>query len=135
MPTYTFQRPDGSQVKRRLSFEEYDLVRSGDFKVLDEENQAVELELVFNPGGVGFVLKDGPSGGWMSKGYKEKKYREGRSKVMGQRERDHVFKTKLIPNLNGQEASSWKDVREEVRSKSGDAAASTYDSHVAKETL
>lgn len=135
MPTYTFQRPDGTLVKRRLSFEEYDLVKSGDFKVLDEENQALELELVFNPGRVGFVLKDGPSGGWMSKGYKEKKYREHRSQVMGKRERDHVFKTKLIPNLNGQEASSWKDVRDEVRVQSGELAASTYDAHVAKETL
>jgi hypothetical protein len=134
VPTYTFQRPDGSRVKRRLTFDEYELVKSGDFKVLDTENQALELELVFNPSGIGFVLKDGPSGSWMSKGYKEKKYRAQRSQVMAHRERNHVFKTKLIPNLNGQEASTWKDVRDEVRSKSGEAAASTYDAHVAKES-
>lgn len=132
MPNYTFARADGAQTKRRLTFEEYDLVKSGDFQVVDDEGQP--LQLVFNPTGVGFVLKDGPSGGWMSKGYKEKKYREQRSQVMEKREKDNVFKTKLIPNLNGQEAASWKDVRDEVRSNVGAHAASTYDAHVAKES-
>jgi hypothetical protein len=53
---------------------------------------------------------------------------------MARREKNHAFKTKLIPNLNGQEASSWKDVRDEVRTQTGDVAASTYDAHVAKES-
>lgn len=132
MPTYMFSRADGVQTKRKLTFEEYDLVKAGDLQVVDDEGQA--LALVFNPTGVGFILKDGPSGGWMSKGYKEKKYREDRSQAMARREMNHVFKTKLIPNLNGQEASSWKDVRDEVRTQTGDVAASTYDAHVAKES-
>lgn len=132
MPTYTFSRADGAQTKRRLTFGEYELVKNGDLQVVDDEGHT--LALVFNPTGVGFILKDGPSGGWMSKGYKEKKYREDRSQVMARREKSHAFKTKLVPNLDGREASSWKDVRDEVRTQTGDVAASTYDAHVAKES-
>jgi len=133
MPTYTFRRPtDGLMTKRKLTFDEYDQVRSGDLKVVDDEG--TELEIVFNPGAVGFILSDGPSGGWMSKAMKEQKYRGGRSQEMAQREKDHVFKTKLIPNLDGQEAVSWKDVQDEVRTKKGEAAASTYNALVSKES-
>ena len=132
MPSYTFLRADGATTKRKLTFEEYDLVQSGSFKVVDDDGQS--LEMVFNPTGLGFVLKDGPSGGWMSKAQKESGYRSRRGAVMAQREKDHVFKTRLIPNLEGQEAESWRDVREEVRKQSGSAAASTYDRHVKQET-
>lgn len=133
MPTYTFKRPsDGAVTKRKLSFDEYDLVRSGALKVTDEGG--VELEIVFNPGSANFVLKDGPSGGWMSKAFKEKKYRTVHTGTMIQREKDHVFKTRLIPNLNGVEGHNWKDIQEEVRSKKGEVAASTYQPFVAKET-
>src|SRR3569832_2831804 len=118
MPHYTFRSPDGSLTKRKLTFDEYELVRAGDFRVVDDEGAT--LELIFNPGSVGFVLKDGPSGGWMSKANKENGYRRERSDVMAQREERHVFKTRLIPNLEGQEAQSWSDVRDEVRRVSGE---------------
>lgn len=132
MPTYTFRAPDGSLSSRKLTFEEYELVRSGAFHVVDDSG--AELQLVFNPGAVGFVLKDGPSGGWMSKANKENGYRSKRSGEMGKREKNHVFKSRLVPNLGGQEASSWKDVQDEVRRVSGHAAAATYDHHVGEET-
>jgi hypothetical protein len=132
LPTYTFRGPGGDTTTRKLTFGEYDQVQSGALHVVNEVGQT--LELVFNPAGVGFVLKDGPSGGWMSKAIKENGYRAQRGQTMSKREKDHVFKTKLIPNYQGAEASTWKDVREEARQKSGDAAASTYDSHVAKES-
>lgn len=131
MPTYTFRRPDGAVFERKLSFDEYDLVKSGAFQLVDDQGQA--LELVFNPATVAFVLKDGPSGGWMSKANKENGYRRDRSGVMASREKDHVFKSRLVPNLGGQEASSWRDVRDEVRRVSGEQAASTYDHHVRQE--
>lgn len=131
MPHYTFRSPDGSLSKHKLTFDEYELVRSGLFSVVDDDGTA--LELVFNPGSVGFVLKDGPSGGWVSKANKENGYRKERSAVMADRERRHVFKSKLIPNYQGQEASSWSDVRDEVRRVKGDAAARTYDQHVKSE--
>lgn len=132
MPAYTFRRPsDGATTIRKLSFAEYDQVQAGTLKVTDEEG--TELEFVFNPQAVNFTLKDGPSGGWMSKANKEQKYRRERGQVMTRREKDHVFKTRLVPNLGGQEAATWSEVQAEVRSKGGDAAASTYDSYVAKE--
>lgn len=132
MPTYTFRRPsDGAITKKKLTFDQYDQVQKGQLKVVDDDDSP--LEIVFDPGSVEFTLKDGPSGGWASKALKEKKYRKDRDKVMRQREKDHVFKTRLIPNLGGQEASSWKDVQDEVRSKKGDVAASTYAPFVAKE--
>ena len=132
MPTYTFKRPyDGALTKKKLTFQEYDQIKAGTLKVTDEEG--VPLELVFSPGAATFVLKDGPSGGWASKALKENRYRQGHTQNMRQREKDHVFKTKLIPNLNGSEAHSWADVQDEVRSKKGVEAAKTYEPFVAKE--
>lgn len=131
MPSYTFKRADGATTQRRLSFEEYDLIQSGTFQVVDDAG--APLELVFNPTGASFVLKDGPSGGWVSKANKENGYRSGRGAEMARRERDHVFQTRLVPNYKGQEAESWRDAREEARKTSGLAAASTYDRHVHEE--
>jgi hypothetical protein len=134
MPSYTFvRREDGATTQRKLSFEEYDLIQSGAFQVVDDEGKP--LELVFNPAGMAFVLKDGPSGGWVSKAQKENGYRATRGSVMARRQQDHVFKTRLIPNYQGQEADSWRDVREEARQRSGQLAASTYDQHVHEEKL
>lgn len=132
MPTYTFRNPEsGETLTKRLKFAEYEAVRSGEQKVKSEEG--VTLELVFDPGAVGFVLKDGVSDGWATKAMRENKYRKGRSQQMAQREKDHVFKSRLVPNYNGQEASNWKEVQEHVRSTKGSASASTYDPLVAKE--
>lgn len=125
MPNYTFQRPDGSFMAKRLTFAEYESIKNGEMKLVDGEDQ--ELKLVFNPGDVKFVLKDGESGGWASKSMKENKYRQERRQVMTKREKDHAPKTKLIPNFGGKEAHSWADVRDHVRTTKGEASASTYD--------
>ena len=132
MPNYTFQRPDGTYISKRLSFAEYDSLVAGEVKLVDENDQ--ELTLVFNPGDVKFVLKDGESGGWASKALKENKYRVARRQTMAQRERDHVFKSRLVPNFGGKEASSWADVRDHVRSVKGVESASTYDRLVRAES-
>jgi len=132
MPTYTVRRKtDGVFLRRRLSFVEYDAVKAGERTLTDEDG--VALELVFDPGEVGFVLKDGQSGGWATKAGKENQYRKARRKEMARRERDHVFKNRLVPNVGGLEAPTWKDAQEEVRRVKGSEAASTYDKHVAKE--
>jgi len=132
MPTYTFRRPtDGVLAKHKLTFSQYDKLKSGEIKLTD--NDGVELELVFNPGSATFVLKDGPSGGWASKAMKESKYREARSSEMARREKDHVFKTKLIPNYKGEEAHTWADARDEARAQGNEASALTYEPLVAKE--
>lgn len=131
MPIYSFKRPDGTMLTKRLSFSDYDRVQTGELQVKDD--QGTLLELVFDPGNVGFVLKDGVSGGWISKVNKESKYRTARNQVMARREKDHVFKPKLVPNYNGEEAHSWSEVQDHVRTTKGAAAASTYDQLVTKE--
>lgn len=132
MPTYTFKRTtDGALISKRMSFTEYDSVKSGESSLVDDTGQP--LEIVFNPGQVGFVLKDGVSGGWMSKANKENKFRRERGGVMAKKEKDHVFKSRLVPNYQGQEAHNWADVQDHVRSTKGVEAASTYAPLVAKE--
>ena len=132
MPIYTFKRiSDGALLSKRLTFTEYDEVKSGKSSLVDDQGNT--LEIVFNPGAVGFVLKDGVSGGWMSKANKESKFRRERGAVMAQKEKDHVFKSRLVPNYQGQEAHSWADVQDHVRSTKGVASASTYAPLVAKE--
>lgn len=106
-------------------------------------------ELEFDPGSVSFTLRDGESGGWISKATKENKYRAGRGRTMSQRQKDHVATRGLVPNYRGQETPSWKDaqevayqstyerVREEHGSQLATEAASesakTYDGFVSKE--
>ena len=131
MPTYTFKTSDGSIVSKRLSFSAYEEVKAGTQTLVSEAGEP--LELVFNPGDVGFVMKDGASGGWASKTGKEKKYRAERNTEMARREKDHVFKSKLVPNYQGQEAHSWADVQDHVRTTKGEYSASTYQPLVSKE--
>lgn len=132
MPTYTFKRPtDGALAKQKLTFSQYDALVAGDLAVTDDKGEV--LELVFNPGAASFVLKDGPSGGWASKAMKENKYRKEHRKVVAKREKDHVFKTRLIPNYKGQEAETWQEARDEARFQGNEAAALTYEPLVAKE--
>lgn len=131
MPTYTFEHPEGGFLTKRLSFADYEAIQAGTKEVVADDGAV--LRLVFNPGDIGFTLKDGESGGWATKAMKENKYRKARSAQMAQRERDHVFKSRLVPNYQGREASSWKDVQAHVRDVSGQTAAQTYDRLVAQE--
>jgi hypothetical protein len=137
MPMYSTKCTKcGKAQEQKLSFAEYDLMSSGEFSLACSCNEGF-LSIEFNPGDVKFTLKDGPSGGWASKALKENKYRARRGEIMAQREKDHVFKSKLVPNYQGQEANSWKDVQDHVRSEKkgaeGELAASTYESLVKKE--
>lgn len=131
MPLYTFERPDGTRVRHRLSFKDYESLKSGENALVDTDETL--LKLVFDPGDVGVVLKDGPSGGWASKTMTERKARASWREELGRREREHVFKPKLVPNYAGQEANSWSDVKDHVRSTVGLDQAKTYDKLVKKE--
>lgn len=132
MPNYTFRRPtDGALATQQLTFQQYEELQAGNLKVTDDQGEA--LELIFNPKNATFILRDGPSGGWASKAMKENKYRQGRRVEMTRREKDHVFKTRLIPNYKGEEASSWLEARDEARAQGNEAAALTYEPLVAKE--
>jgi hypothetical protein len=132
MPTYTFRNPvSGDVLTKRLSFKDYEAVKAGEKSLVAEDG--TELEIVFDPGTVGFVLKDGVSGGWASKALKENQYRRERTAAMTRREKDHVFKSRLVPNYQGKEADKWADVQDHVRTVKGETSAQTYNHLVARE--
>jgi len=139
MPVYNTECKDCQKREdRKLTFAQYDLVKDGDL-ILDCTCGG-HVQLVFDPGGVDFVLKDGESGGWVSKAAKENAYRADRRRVMTQRQRDHVSPNRLQPNFQGQVTSSWEEARdlahkstyEKVKGEHGVGAASEAASKSAK---
>lgn len=133
MPTYDLACGEcGHTESRRLTFSDYDAVRAGTVQMPCQACQAA-LQLVFNPGAVSFIMKDGESGGWTSKALRENKYRMARREVMAKRERDHVFKNKLQPNYRGEETGTWREAQEQARKDKGSEAATTYTPLVARE--
>ena len=133
MPAYDLSCGEcGATECRRLTFSEYDAVKAGTTELPCQACQAA-LQLVFNPGAVSFVMKDGESGGWTSKALRENKYRAARREVMAKRERDHVFKSSLQPNYRGEETGTWREAQEQARKDKGSEAASSYTPLVAKE--
>jgi hypothetical protein len=110
----------------RLTFSQYDEVRLG-LRSLACECGGGEARIEFSPGNIGFVMKDGESGGWASKATKENGYRAKRRETMAQRERDHVFKNSLIPNYAGNDTGDWREAQELARKERGEAAAATYE--------
>jgi hypothetical protein len=131
MPVYTFECPDGTRFTHRLSIAEFKAIRDGEAVLLDEDDN--DLRLVFDPGKISFTLKDGESGGWPSRTSKERAYRRQRYEEMGQRQRDHAPRTRLVPNHKGNIADKWADVQDYVRTTKGEAASISYDRLVAKE--
>lgn len=143
MPTYDTQCESCHESGAlRLSFSDYDLVKSGASLLRCNKCDGV-CQIQFDPSNVQFVLKDGMlSGGWTSKALKENKYRAAHRQVMARREKDHVFTPKLQPNYKGMETGTWKDAQEAARAevtsdygskKIGDAAAKTYEPLVTKD--
>lgn len=132
---------------RKLSFAEYDQVAQGARSLTCECGGAEAL--VFDPSAVSFVLKDGESGGWVSKATKENKYRAGRRSEMGRRQREHVKPNQLVPNYQGQVAASWSEAKDtayqstyervnrdhgaRTAASAAAEAAKTYDTHVKRE--
>jgi len=111
MPVYDTQcKTCQKHETRKLSFEQYEEVKSGSVALACACGG--KPDLVFDPSAVSFVLKDGEAGGWISKATKENKYRAARRQVIGRRERDHVKPKRLVPNHNGQVASSWSEAKD-----------------------
>lgn len=135
MPTYRIECLEcGASYDQRLSFTEYDNLKAKNTTLLCK-SCGQDANIVFSPGKVSFILKEGASGGWVSKSLKENAYRSRRREIMAKRERDHVFKPKLQPNFDGAEAPTWKDAQEQARQERGDEAAATYDPLVKQEQL
>lgn len=88
----------------------------------------------FNPSGVQFVLKDGPSGSWPSKGNRIKQQRAKASEAAGRRQRERYQSPTLVPNFQGKETGSWRDAQTEALKEKGPDAASTYSDKVQAES-
>lgn len=89
----------------------------------------------FNPQGVQFVLKDGPSGSWPSKGERFKKFRAKSSQSAARRQRERYGEnTGAIPNYKGKEADSWQEARSEALRDAGPEVAATFDDKVSAES-
>jgi hypothetical protein len=126
MPTYQVDCLEcGTTRDQRLSYADYDAVQDGK-KTLTCKNCGLEAKIGFAPGNLGFVLKEGESGGWATKSIKENAYRSKRRAEVAKKEKDHVFKASLQPNFDGIETGTWKEAQELARKEKGDASASTY---------
>lgn len=148
MPQYSVRcETCGESTTVRLTFRAYDAVKTGAESVACACGGTSRLE--FDPSSVSFSLKDGASGGWVSKATRENAYRANRRSVMGQRERDHVAPKRLVPNYRGQEVATWSEAKDaayqstyqRVKGEHGDRAAAvaaaesarTYERHVKQE--
>jgi hypothetical protein len=67
----------------------------------------------FNPTVVNFVLKDGPSGSWPSKGNRFTQYRTEQDKRAQKRQEERFghLRKGIIPNYKGVEAESWTEAQ------------------------
>jgi len=134
MPTYTINCPCGYQGDLRMTFGEYRQSITQP-TVPCPDCQATGYTLGFSrPGNLGFILKEGDTGGWASKGIKENKWRATHNQEISRRQKEHAAPpTRLIPNYQGQEADRWSDVQDHVHTTKGKEAASTYNALVFKE--
>ncbi len=135
MPTYQIACFEcGNSKDTRLSFTQYDEMKNGS-RTISCGICGKDMSIVFSPGNLGFNLKEGDSGGWVSKSLKENNYRKKRRLEMEQRERNHVFKPNLQPNYEGVETGTWREAQELARKEKGSESAGTFESLVAKETM
>ncbi len=133
MPTYGIECDEcGARYDDRMTFRQYDEVQSGK-TTLACKTCNCPAKIGFQPGNVGFVMKDGESGSWASKAIKENKWRKDHREVMAKKERDHVFKSNLQANYKGEETGSWREAQEMARKEGGQEAATSYDHLVKKE--
>jgi hypothetical protein len=88
----------------------------------------------FNPSGIQFVLKDGPSGSWPSKGNRIKEQMNKKNDQMIRRQRDRYGEgQKAIPNFEGKETESWREAKNIAMKERGAQSAATYDKIIKKD--
>ncbi len=136
------------QGVQKLTFAEYDEAKAGTRDV-PCPHCGGWASIVFDPGNVTFVLKDGASGGFTSKAAKENSYRRRRGVEMDRRQRDHAPRTTLQPNFGGGLTGNWKTAKDaayearydevkqehgpQVAAQAAQESAKTYDPLVSKE--
>jgi hypothetical protein len=112
MPLYTVQcQVCEKQGTQKLTFAEYDEVKAQKRDV-SCPHCGGWANIVFDPGNVNFVLKDGESGGWISKAGRENTFRRRHNVEVSRRQRDHAPRTTLQPNFQGGLTGTWKTAQE-----------------------
>jgi hypothetical protein len=91
-------------------------------------------DYIFTPTNVHFVLKDGPSGSWPSKGMRINNQRMEASNKAAARQKKRYKTPSLVPNFNGKETESWREAQTEALKELGPSVASTYENKVKSET-
>jgi len=80
-----------------------------------------------------FVLKDGNSGSWPSKGNRIKGQMIKRSEAAGIRQRNRFGEAKkAVPNYMGKETTDWHEAKYEAIKDKGLEAAPTYNAKIAE---
>lgn len=149
MPLYSVHcEVCGKAGSQKFTFAEYDEIKAGTQVLACPDCQGNVL-IAFDPGNVSFVLKDGESGGWISKANKENAYRAKHGVEVSRRQRDHAPRTTLQPNFGGKLTGNWKTAKEaaydsaydtvkqefgaQVATQAAQASAGTFDALVKKE--
>lgn len=91
-------------------------------------------EYVFIPSVPYISFIDGPSGSWVTKGERFKKYRAKAAEDAARRQRDRFGEVKgAIPNYKGVELESWQEAKTYAIKDKGTESASTFDSKISQE--
>jgi hypothetical protein len=93
-----------------------------------------ECAYQFCPTNFHFVLKDGPSGSYPSKGIRVKQQRAKASMDAARRQRERYGNNcESIPNYKGKETGTWREAQNQALVDRGAESAATYDSKVRAE--
>ncbi len=89
---------------------------------------------IFTPSVANFILKDGASGSWPSKGNRFKQYRQKASEAALVRQKDRYGeKHGAIPNYKGEETGTWEEAKYQAIKDKGLEVAPTFNQKVAEE--
>jgi hypothetical protein len=133
MPLYTVKcNVCEVQDSQRLTFAEYDEAKAGKREV-SCLHCGGWASIVFDPGNVTFVLKDGVSGGWISKAGKENAFRRKHNVEMSRRQRDHAPRTTLQPNFGGEMTGNWRTAKEVAYDVTYDKVKQEHGAQVAQQ--
>lgn len=111
-------------------------VRKENLPVSERDSEIIcscgkSMNRVINSGAINFSLK---GWGWTGRDYKEKRIREKRSLDMALKQHERYGDgDKLVPNYNGREADSWKEVRDQAVFEKGAQVSNQYESLINKE--
>ncbi len=131
MPLYTTQcKVCEQQGTQRLTFAEYDEIKASNRDVTCSHCGGWAT-LVFDPGNVSFVLKDGPSGGFVSKAGKENTFRRKHNVEVDRRQRNHAPRTTLQPNFGGGLTGNWKTAKDAAYEATYDKVKQEHGAQVA----